>query len=204
MAPNLEMLFLFELLLVVLMIIWLVAGAVYITLRDRRIRRETGRQVGTADIAVGATSQERASVTAQGPAPHQPPRRDFYERIGLQRGVQMKMRLYSLNDYESELKGDGDASGRDGYVVALKAYRRAIVAPRVDMLEDEWLDCSPRKAAGLLGLGPGEYGVDEEHKAVLLRRLPHGFPACARDYYTDAPEMRPSTARRVLSVPPLL
>ena len=81
MAPNLEMLFLFELLLVALMIIWAVAGAVYIAIHDRRIRRETGCRVGTADIAVGATFQERASVTAQGPAPHRPPRRDFYERI---------------------------------------------------------------------------------------------------------------------------
>lgn len=90
----------------------------------------------------------------------------------------MKMRLYSLNDYESELKGDGDAFGRDGYVVALKGYM---------MLEDEWLDCLPRKAADLLGLAPGEYGVDEEHKAILLRRLPPGFPACARDYYIDPP-----------------
>ena len=99
----------------------------------------------------------------------------------------MKMRLYSLNDYESELEGDGDAFGRDGYVAALKTYRRAIAAPRVDMLEDEWLECSPRKAASLLGLAPGEYGVDEEHKAILLRRLPHGFPACARDCYIDPP-----------------
>jgi hypothetical protein len=178
MAPNLEMLFLFELLLVALVIIWAVAGAVYIAIHDRRVRRETGRRVGTADIAVGATSQERASVTAQGPAPHQPPRREFYERTGLQRGVEMKMRLYSPNDYESELKGDSDAFGRDGYVAALKGYM---------MLEDEWLDCLPRKAAGLLGLGPGEYGVDEEHKAILLRRLPHGFPACARDCYIDPP-----------------
>jgi hypothetical protein len=178
MAPNLEMLFSFELLLVALMIIWTVAGAVYITTHDRRIQRETGRQVGTADIAVGATSQKGTSVVAQGPAPHQPPRRDFYERIGLQRGVEMKMRLYSLNDYESELKGDSDVFGRDGYVVALKGYM---------MLEDQWLDCAPRKVAGLLGLAPEEYGVDEEHGAILLRRLPHGFPACARDCYIDPP-----------------
>ena len=73
MAPNLEMLFLFELLLVALVFILMVVGAVYIAIHDRRIRRKIGRQVGTADIAVGATSQERASVTAQGPAPHQPP-----------------------------------------------------------------------------------------------------------------------------------
>lgn len=95
----------------------------------------------------------------------------------------MKIRLYSLNDYESELKGDGDAFGRDGYVAALKAYGRTDSM----MLEDEWLECSPRKAATLLGLAPGEYGVDEEHKAILLRRLPHGFPACARDCYIDPP-----------------
>jgi hypothetical protein len=64
MAPNLELLFLFELLLVALIIIWAVAGAVYIAIHDRRIRRETGRWVGTADIAVGATSQKRVSVMA--------------------------------------------------------------------------------------------------------------------------------------------
>ena len=33
----------------------------------------------------------------------------------------------------------------------------------------------------------GEYGVDEEHKAIMLRRLPHGFPACSRDCYIDPP-----------------
>lgn len=175
---SLETMFFFELVLVALVIIGTVAGAVYIGLHDRRIRRQTGRLVGTADIAVGLAPDELARGMTESPAPRQPPRREFYERIGLQRGVEMKMRLYSLNDYESELKGDGDAFGRDGYVAALKGYM---------MLEDEWLDCSPRKAAGLLGLAPGEYGVDEEHKAILLRRLPHGFPACARDCYIDPP-----------------
>jgi hypothetical protein len=176
MAPTLEMLFSFEILLVALLTIWTVAGAVYIAIHDRRIRRQTGRLVGTADIAVGLTPSELARGVTESPAPRQPPRREFYKRIGLQRGVEMKMRLYSLNDYESELKGDGDTFGRDGYVAALKGYM---------MLEDEWLDCSPRKAAGLLGLAPGEYGVDEEHKAILLRRLPHGFPDCARDCYIE-------------------
>lgn len=173
---SLETMFFFELVLVALVIIGTMAGAVYIGLHDRRIRRQTGRLVGTADIAVGLAPDELARGMTESPAPRQPPRREFYERIGLQRGVEMKMRLYSLNDYESELKGDSDAFGRDGYVAALKGYM---------MLEDEWLDCSPRKAAGLLGLAPGEYGVDEEHKAILLRRLPHGFPACARDCYID-------------------
>jgi hypothetical protein len=175
---SLDTMFTFELVLVALVIGGALAGAIYIGLHDRRIRRQTGRLVGTADIAVGLTPDELARGVTESPAPRRPPRREFYERIGLQRGVEMKMRLYSLNDYESELKGDGDAFGRDGYVAALKGYM---------MLEDEWLDCSPRKAAGLLGLAPGEYGVDEEHKAILLRRLPHGFPACARDCYIDPP-----------------
>jgi hypothetical protein len=135
--------------LVSLVIIGTMVGVVYIGLHDRRIRRQTGRLVGTADIDVGLTPDELARGVAESPAPRRPPPGDFYERIGLLRGVEMKIRLYSLNDYESELKGDGDAFGRDGYVAALKGYM---------MLEDEWLECSPRKAAGLLGLAPGEYG----------------------------------------------
>ena len=177
---SLDTMFTFELVLVALVIGGALAGAIYIGFHDRRIRRQTGRLVGTTDLAVGLpvglTPDELASGVTENPAPRQPPRREFYERIGLPRGVEMRMRLYSLNDYESELKGDGDAFGRDGYVFALKGYM---------MLEDEWLECSPRKAAGLLGLAPGEYGVDEEHEAILLRRLPHGFPACARDCYID-------------------
>jgi hypothetical protein len=169
---RLETLFFFELVLVALVIIWMVAGAVCIVLHDRRIRRQTGRLVGTADIAVGLALDELARGVTESPAPHQPPRREFYERIGLQRGEEMKMRLYSLNDCKSELEGDDDALRCYGYVAALKGYM---------MLEDEWLECSPRKAASLLGLAPGEYGVDEQHKAILLRRLPHGFPAGARD-----------------------
>ena len=184
---SLDTMFTFELVLVALVIGEALAGAIYIGLHDRRIRRQTGRLVGTADLAVGLpvglTPDELASGVTENPAPRQPPRREFYERIGLPRGAEMRMRLYSLNDYESELKGDGDAFGRDGYVAALKAYGRTDSM----MLEDEWLECSPRKAAGLLGLAPGEYGVDEEHKAILLRRLPHGFPACARDCYIDPP-----------------
>ena len=175
---SLETIFFFELMLAALVIIGTMVGVIYIGLHDRCIRRQTGRLVGTADVAVGLTPDEVARGVTESPAPRRPPRREFYERIGLPRGEEMKMRLYSLNDYESELKGDGDAFGRDGYVAALKGYM---------MLEDEWLDCSPRKAAGLLGLAPGEYGVDEEHKAILLRRLPHGFPACARDCYIDPP-----------------
>jgi hypothetical protein len=46
-----------------------VAGVVYIAIHDRRIRRETGRQVGTADIPVGATPQELDKSVTEGPVP---------------------------------------------------------------------------------------------------------------------------------------
>jgi len=167
-----EMMFLVDLLFLAFVIIWMVAFAIYIGLHDRRIRRETGRLVGTADIPVGLTPDDFARDGTHSPAPHQSPRREFYKRIGLERGAEMKVRLYSLNDFESELEGDGDALQRDGFVAALKAYT---------IPEDEWLECSLRKAVDLLGLAPGGYEVDEKHKAILLRRLPHGFPACAGD-----------------------
>jgi hypothetical protein len=183
---SLDTLFFFELVLVALLIIGTVAGAVYIGLQDRRIRRQTGRLVGTADIAVGLALDDLARGVIESPAPHQPPRREFYERIGLPRGEEMKMRLYSLNDCESELEGDGDALRCDGYVGALKAYWRVIAAPRVDMLEDEWLECSPRKVAGLMGLAPEEYGVDEEHKAILLRRIRTGSRLALETAYRSA------------------
>jgi hypothetical protein len=171
---GLETVALVDSLLLVLVVVGMGGGAIYLTLHDRRLRRVSHRLVGTADIPVGLTPDELAkgATGILAPPPRQPPRRVFYERIGLERGVEMKMCLYSLNDCESELELDSSALRRDGFVAALKAYL---------MLEDEWLDASPRKAADLLRLAPREHEVDEEHKAILLRRLPHGFPSCARD-----------------------
>ena len=57
---SLETIFFFELMLVALVIIGTMVGVVYIGLHDRRIRRQTGRLVGTADIAVGLTPDELA------------------------------------------------------------------------------------------------------------------------------------------------
>ena len=58
---SLETIFFFELMLAALVIIGTMVGVVYIGLHDRRIRRQTGRLVGTADIAVGLTPDELAS-----------------------------------------------------------------------------------------------------------------------------------------------
>jgi hypothetical protein len=169
---TLEMLFVFELLLVALLIVVVVAGVVYIAIHDRRIRRATGHQVGTADIPVGATSQELDNVMTEGPAPHQPPRRDFYERLGLEKSAEIRFHLYSREQYQSELGGDAGLLEREGFVGALKAYRR---------IDGEWYDYPPQKAEELLRLESGDYKIDEEHNALLFRKLPHGFPLSARD-----------------------
>ena len=84
----------------------------------------------------------------------------------------MKLRLYSPENYQRELGGDGSALKRSGFVAALRAYR---------MLEDKWLEYPPQPAAKLIKLAPEDYKVDQEHKALLLRKLPHGFPVSARD-----------------------
>jgi hypothetical protein len=169
---TLEMLFVFEMLLVALMIVVVVAGIVYIAIHDRRIRRETGRRVGTADIAVGATSQELDKVMAEGPAPRRPPQRDFYERLELEKSDEIRFHLYSRDQYQSELGGDAGVLEREGFVGMLKAYR---------MIDGEWYDYPPQKAEDLLRLESGDYKIDEERNALLFRELPHGFPLSARD-----------------------
>ena len=50
---SLETIFFFELMLAALVILGTMVDVIYIGLHDRRIRRQTGRLVGTADIAVG-------------------------------------------------------------------------------------------------------------------------------------------------------
>ena len=50
---SLDTMFTFELVLVALVLGGALASAIYIGLHHRRIRRQTGRLVGTADIAVG-------------------------------------------------------------------------------------------------------------------------------------------------------
>ena len=87
---SLETIFFFELMLAALVLIGTMVGVVYIGLHDRRIRRQTGRLVGTADIAVGLTPDELARGVTESPAPRRPPRRDFYERIELPKGAELK------------------------------------------------------------------------------------------------------------------
>lgn len=166
---SFDMVFTLELLLVAVLVVAAIAGAVYLVLANRRTRLETGREVGTADIPVGAAPDEPAGSPAER-APRQP-RREFYKSMGLETTEEMKIYLYSIEEYRDELGGT-DAEPDSGFVAALKAYR---------LLDDEWYYYNPRKAADVLELLPEEYEVDEERSALLLRRLPPGMPEAARD-----------------------
>ena len=169
---SLMTMFIIELVLAVVLLIVMVGLLLYLARDRRRLRRETGRQVGTADIPVGLAPGEPTEGATERATPRHTPHREFYESIGPRRGEEMKLRLYSPENYQRELGGDGSALKRSGFIAALKAYR---------MLEDEWLEYPLQPAAKLIRLAPEDYEVDEEHKALLLRRLPHGFPVSARD-----------------------
>ncbi len=163
-----EILFTFELFAAVVIAV-MGGAAVYIAVQNRRIRRETGREVGTADPAVVMARDQPADSPTQRAAA--PPRREFNKSKGLVTHEEdTKIRLYSVEQYRDEL---GQTIAReDGFVGALKAYR---------WFEDEWYDYSPRKAADVLELAPQDYEVDKERSALLLRRLPPGLPVSARD-----------------------
>ncbi len=100
------------------------------------------------------------------------PRREFYKRISLENDEDMKMRLYSLDEYRGELGGDVEDSGARRFVGAIKAYRP---------VGNEWYDFPPDRAADILDLAPEDYEVDRERGVLLLRKLPRGLPPEARD-----------------------
>lgn len=162
--------FTFELLLVVVVIAVIAGGALYITTTNRRRRNETGRRVGSADVPVGPAPGDPAAGEEL-PLRQREPRREFYKSLGLETAENMKIRMYSVNEYRNEL--GGTRAGTDGgFVAALKSYRQ---------LDDDWVEYSPRRAADVLELAPEDYEVDEESSTLLLRRLPPGLPASARD-----------------------
>ncbi len=99
---SLDTLFTLELLLVAVVVVVIVAGALYITLRNRRIRSQTGDQVETADVLVATADDETANAITERTATHQPPRREFYKSMGLETSEEMKLRLYSPDEYERE------------------------------------------------------------------------------------------------------
>src|SRR5215210_3392689 len=166
---SLDTMFTFLLLLVVVVVTVIVGGVVYIAVANCRTRRETDCRVGTADVPVGMGLDEPADDATERTAPR-PPRREFYKSMGLETTEDMKLRLYSIEEYQDEF-GEVDIAEGD-FATAMKACRE---------LDDEWYDYSPRKAADVLELAPEDYEVDGEYSALLLRRLPPGLPESARE-----------------------
>ena len=169
---NLNTVVALELLLAVAVIVIIAAGAIYLSVYDRRGQRETSRRVRTGNVPAGTARDEPTDGAADRATSRRMPRREFYKSMGLETSEDMKLRLYSSAEYESELGGESDALSASGFLAALKAYR---------MLDGEWYDYSPQKAAGVLELSHGDYEVDRQRRALLLRRLPPGLPTSARD-----------------------
>jgi hypothetical protein len=160
------------LLLAVAVIGIIVAGAIYLSLHDRRGQRQTSRRVRTGNVPTATSHDEPTDGAAERATPRRTPRREFYKSMGLETSEDMKLRLYSSAEYESELGGESDALKASGFLAALKAYR---------MLDGEWYNYSPQKAAGVLELSHEDYEVDRQRQTLLLRRLPPGMPTSAQD-----------------------
>lgn len=169
---SLDTIFTLELLLAVAVLVIIVAGAIYLSLHDRRGQRQTSRRVRTGNVPAATSHDEPTDGAAERVTPRRTPRREFYKSMGLATSEDMKLRLYSSAEYKSELGGESDALKASGFLAALKAYR---------MLDGEWYDYSPQKAAGVLELSHGDYEVDSQRQALLLRRLPPGMPTSAQD-----------------------
>ena len=139
--------------LVVLAVV-LAFGAAYITRNEGREREE---YYGEA--------RRRASE-------HRSDGREFYKSLGLGTGEQIKVRIFTLDEYQGELGGTADPFGGERFIGALKAYRR---------FDGEWYETPPDKAAAPLDLDEDEYRLDEERQVLLLKKLPPGTPPSARD-----------------------
>ncbi len=167
---SLDTIFTLEVVLVVVLVTAAAGGAIYLTVSNRRARRKMGGEVGTTGVPVGTAPEESAEDTIERAA-LRVRRREFYKSMGLETTEDIKLRLYSIEEYQDEL-GGSHARADSGFVAATKVYRQ---------LDEEWYDYSPRKAANVLELAPEDYEVDREGSALLLRRLPPGIPPEARD-----------------------
>lgn len=155
---NLDLMFTLELLLVVVLLVGLASGAIYLWVMGRK----QGEEAPNREEALGT----RASLDVDALS------WEFFKRLSLETGEEMRARLYSIAEYENQFGGDFGTPGTGRFVAALKAYR---------WLDDEWYEYSPEKAADVLDLAREDYHVDEEHKALLLKRLPPGIPVPVGD-----------------------
>jgi hypothetical protein len=156
----LDTVLLVQVLLVVVLLAVFAGGGIYLLGAGR------GRRRGSSDGDSPVAEPARTSP------PVSPNSRDYYMRVSQEKEREIRLHLYSLDEYRDELGGDPDAARDRGIRGALKAYLP---------MENDWYDLPPERAARDLRLSPGDYEVDAGRGALLLRRLPHGLPASARD-----------------------
>ncbi len=106
---NLDLMFTLELLLVVVLLVGLASGAVYLWVTGRK----QGEEAPNREEALGT----RASLDVDAPS------REFFERLSLETGEEMRARLYSIAEYENQFGGDFGNAGTGRFLAALKAYR---------------------------------------------------------------------------------
>ena len=152
-----DLIFVAELLVVLLLVAGAIAGALYVFSQNRNGGERVDRSEG-----LSGSSEQRAQID-----PH-----EFYKRMSLENDEDMKMHLYSVDEYEREFGSSLRSRGSGRFIGALKAYRP---------VGDEWYDFPPDRAARVLGMEDDAYEVDAEHGVLLLHKLPHGLPTEARD-----------------------
>lgn len=166
-TPSLTALFLFAILAVVIL------GSIFLFL--------------SIYVARENTSTERSRIAAKENPQYKEPRslRDtgfYYQKAGrLGNSRHMKVRLYSLEDYDREIGGRREAFGAGSFVAALKAY---------GYYGDHWHEMPCERAISSLGLKAKDCEVDEDRGALLLRKLPEGLPAKAREDLDQPEDLR--------------
>lgn len=168
-----EGLFSLSLLFLLVLVILVVGAAVY----RARLRRRGEDLAPERDAATPSARPPGAAPSGTTASPTEvsaPPgsSHDYFKTMNPETGEEMKMHLYSLDEYEKELGGDTHVARSGRCVAALKAYQP---------VDDEWYDLPPDRAARVLELAPEDYEVDAQHGALLLKRLPPGLPDSARD-----------------------
>ncbi len=128
---NFSQIFTFELALVVLLVLGAIAGALYLASLNRRGGERVDRSEG-----LSGSPEQRAKAD-----PH-----EFYKRTSLENDEDMKMHLYSVDEYEREFGRNLRSEGAGRFVAALKCYRP---------VGDEWYDLPPERAARVLNMSYG-------------------------------------------------
>ena len=151
-TPYLTSLFLLEILVIVVLGSIFLFGAIYVVREGRSIER------GRVAARDNPMDEEARPL---------PQTEFYYLRTGrLRKSIEMKVRLYSLEDYGRELGRTAEASRSGGFVAALKPYAYHV---------DHWYEMPCEQAISGLGLKAEECEVDEDCGALLLRKLPKGL-----------------------------